>query len=136
MELTGWNDIPDCDSAEFRFEDGPKWLRALALTPFFERYAYPIAINKGLGILWCETVIPVGLAELSAAGWKVKMREKTNRERFIEGSMAALSTQGRHLRRWHFSFTRLGRQRSTRRSVHRANGTIRHMKKKTFPAGW
>ena len=49
--IAGWDDIPIGFGAIFNFDLAPLWLKALSRTPFVERFAYPIALRKGLGTL-------------------------------------------------------------------------------------
>ena len=50
--IHGWNDIPAGYVQEVDFHLAPIWLRALARTTYFERFAYPIAVKKGLVKRW------------------------------------------------------------------------------------
>lgn len=95
MELLGWNLLPDDSAVEFKFEEGPTWLKILALTPYLERFAYPAAVKRGLGILWSNSLGQGKKEALESTGWKIETREKTKEEKFFEGSLAFLtSTQG------------------------------------------
>ncbi len=49
--MEGWNHIPHGYGAIFNFESGPAWLRIWIQIPFVDRFAYPIAVRKGLGTL-------------------------------------------------------------------------------------
>lgn len=135
MNLLGWNVLPDDCAVEFKFEDGPKWLKVLALTPYFDRFAYPTAVKRGLGILWGTTFSQSQKEALESLGWKVQTREKTNEEMFFEGSLALLTPEPKRRQRRHIAFTRWGRQRSSRKYVHKSNGTYSHLKNKTLPSG-
>lgn len=55
-EILGWND-PGCFGfqQEVEFFRAPLWLRILARTFYFERFAYPHAARKGLIIRWANT---------------------------------------------------------------------------------
>ena len=51
-KIHGWNDIPEGYIQEEDFHLAPLWLRALARTIYFEKYAYPMAVKKGLVSRW------------------------------------------------------------------------------------
>jgi hypothetical protein len=135
MNLHGWNDLPDDCVAEFKFEDGPRWIRILALTPYFERFAYPVAVRRGLGILWCNAFDRVETETLESLGWIIEIREKTKEEKFFEGSLGLLTSKPKQRQRRHISFTRWGRERASRNYVHKFNGTYSHLKNRTLPSG-
>lgn len=135
MNLLGWNVLPAGCVVEFKFEDGPRWLEILALIPYFERFAYPIAVKRGLGILWGKAFISSERAVLESLGWILQTREKTNEEKFFEGSLALITTDPKRYQRRHIAFTRWGRQRSSRNYVHKSNGTYSHFKNRTLPSG-
>ena len=113
MELLGWNLLPDDSAVEFKFEEGPTWLKILALTPYFERFAYPAAVKRGLGILWSNSLGQGKKVALESTGWKIETREKTKEEKFFEGSLAFLTSEPKGYQRRHIAFTRWGRQRSS-----------------------
>lgn len=52
MTIRGWNDIPEDYVQEEDFHLGPLWLRILARIKIIERFAYPIAVKKGLVRRW------------------------------------------------------------------------------------
>jgi len=135
MNLSGWNVLPDDCAAEFKFEDGPGWLKILALTPYFERFAYPMAVRRGLGNLWCGILDRVETEALESLGWIIQTREKTKEEKFFEGSLGLLTSEPKRRQRRHITFTRWGRQRSSRNYVHKFNGTYSHFKNRTLPPG-
>lgn len=120
---------------EFKFENGPRWLKLLALTPYFERFAYPRAVKRGLGILWGSTSSQSEREALESLGWILQTREKTKEEKFFEGSLALLTSEPKRRRRRHIAFTRWGRQQSSRNWVHKSNGTYSHVKNRTLPSG-
>ena len=51
-KIHGWNDIPRGYVQEEDFHLAPFWLRVLARIKILERFAYPIAISKGLVKRW------------------------------------------------------------------------------------
>lgn len=135
MNLLGWNVLPGDYAAEFKFEDGPRWLKILALTPYFERFAYPAAVKRGLGIIWSNSNRQSEREALESIGWVVQTREKTKEERFFEGSLALLTSEPKRHPRRHIALTRWGRQRSSRNYVHKTNGTYSQFKNRTLPSG-
>lgn len=135
MNLIGWNVLPDDFVTEFKFEDGPRWLKILAFTPYFERFAYPIAVRRGLGILWSDRVSQSEREALESIGWIVQTREKTKEEKFFEGSLVLLTSEPKRRQRPHIALTRWGRQRSSRNYVHKSNGTYSQFKNRTLPSG-
>jgi len=136
MNLLGWNVLPDDCGAEFKFGDGPRWLKVLALTPYFDRFAYPIAVKRGLGILWSGALNQSERAALESVGWIIQTREKTKEEKFFEGSLALLTSEPKRRQRPHIALTRLGRQRSSRNYVHKSNGTYSNLKNGTLPSSF
>jgi hypothetical protein len=52
ITIRGWNDIPEGFVQEEDFHLGPIWLRFLARIKIVERFAYPIAVKKGLVKRW------------------------------------------------------------------------------------
>ena len=50
--IHGWNDIPIGYVQEEEFHLAPIWLRTLARIKYLEKYAYPIAVKKGLVKRW------------------------------------------------------------------------------------
>ena len=133
MNLLGWNVLPDNCSVEFVFEEGPTWLKALALTPFFDRFAYPTAVKRGLGILWCTALSEVEIQTLESLGWKVQRRDKNIEEKFFEGSFAPLTSNSKHQHFRSISLTRWGRQMAMRKFVHKTNGTYSNLQNGTLP---
>lgn len=135
MNLLGWNVLPNDCAAEFKFDDGPSWLKVLALTPYFDRFAYPIAVRRGLGILWGTTFSQSQREALATSGWILQTREKTKEEMFFEGSLALMTSEPTRRKRRRIAFTRWDRERSSRNYVHKSNGTYSHLKNRTLPSG-
>jgi hypothetical protein len=50
--IRGWNDIPEGYVQEEDFHLAPLWLRTLARIKYFEKFAYPAAVKKGLVRRW------------------------------------------------------------------------------------
>ena len=123
----------------------------LAYTPYFERFAYPIAIKRALAELWPrveESILDQGF-ELE--GWVIHEKPKNDLERWIEGSFARLSQRKNnrlgqflfkngtipigksHAFFWsvlpQITFTRYGAQLKRRRRIHRYNGTYKDYKR-------
>lgn len=135
MRLAAWNDFPNRGEVEIKFENGPNWLKLLARLPYFERFAYPAALRRGLGILWCESLTQYENDDLSMQGWIVHPREKSKEERFTEGSLALLSQGEPKNYRRRIAITRWGRKRASQIFVHKSNGTYSYLKRGTFPPG-
>jgi len=51
MRLEGWNSIPEGYSASFDTQAAPQWLRIWFRTPLVDRFAYPIMVRRGYGVL-------------------------------------------------------------------------------------
>ena len=51
-KIRGWNDIPDGYVQEEDLFLAPIWLRFIARIKYLERFAYPIAVKKGLVKRW------------------------------------------------------------------------------------
>ena len=51
MRLEGWNHVPHGYGATFDIGGAPWWLRAWFRTPFVDRFAYPVLVDRGLGWL-------------------------------------------------------------------------------------
>ena len=144
MFLPGWSESFGNFQEEIRFEVAPLWLRALSRTIYFERFAYPIALKRGLGFLW-----PIGATPTfetpPSPHWKIMNSVKVEEDLFFEGSLARL-THGRTPRRRRvnklveffshgrfelkegFGLTRAGRTLKLRNSVHSENGTMQPYK--------
>jgi len=141
MHLPGWSETFEDFEEEIRFELAPLWLRTLSRTIYFERFAYPIALKKGLGLLWPRKDVCDFKAEVSPY-WKVMTTQKSTEDRIFEGSLAVLTSRflpkrrrinelvillsrGRFEIAEGFALTRAGRLRAIRGEVHRENGTQR-----------
>jgi len=151
MTLKPWSEIPADFYPEFNFHRGPLWLRVLARTPVLDRYAYPIAMKKGLCDLW-PTNEQASLDDDFARGnWIIKDHPKNRLDRWFEGSVALLG-QGEknpvtqflyrdrkiqfgetHAIFWsvipRITFTRYGAILKRRHAIHRFNGTYKDYKK-------
>ena len=145
MKFRGWDDPPSDFQCEFYFHRGPKWLLLLSHIPYFERYAYPIAIELGLAEAWPREVGIKLQPSFDSKGWIIHESPKNDFERWIEGSMGFLSHKKKysltrflltqrtiHITKslvifWHvfprFSFTRYGKHLKFQRDIHRLNGT-------------
>jgi hypothetical protein len=51
VRLEGWNHIPEGYGARFDARSAPGWLRLLFHTPFVDRFAYPLLVQRGHGYL-------------------------------------------------------------------------------------
>ena len=137
MKLKGWNEIPDGFDLEIVFDCGPKWLEILALTPFFERFAYPIGVNKGFIYLRVSDEFKSDSSR-AIPGWEIKVNPKSIQEKFLEGSLAFLSSSGSQFKDSkkgapRLFLTRWGHVKSIRKRVHKRNGTYSYYKTRTFP---
>ena len=133
MELIGWNVVPDECVAEVHFELAPKWIQILALTPCFERFAYPIAVRRGFGTLWIDSSSKFERDFVRQLGWKIREDSKTDLEKFLDGSLSFLSEREPYRRVPIFSLSQWGRQRARIRQVHKMNGTYESYKNGVFP---
>lgn len=144
-------EVPIGFSAEFSFDRGPAWLRILAQTPFFDRYAYSIAMRRGFAELWPDFKDSKLDEDFEIEGWVIHKKPKNDLERWIEGSFALLG-QGKKNRLIQFlyknrsipigrshalfwsvlpqiTFTHYGAQLKRRHRIHRYNGTYKDYKK-------
>lgn len=72
--LEGWNHVPAGFAAEFELVGAPWWLRAWFVTPFVDRFAYPVIVRRGHGRLIAHPgVAPSSHVEAEAlrAGWRI-----------------------------------------------------------------
>ena len=151
MKFKGWDDSPSDFQCEFNFHRGPKWLLLLSHIPYFERYAYPKAIELGLAEAWPREV-GVNLEQsFDSNGWIIHDSPKDDFERWVEGSLAFLTQKkkssltrflltrrtihitGNLVIFWHvlprFSLTRYGSHIKFQRDIHRLNGTYKDYKR-------
>jgi hypothetical protein len=73
VQLEGWNHIPDGFGAQFVLEAAPWWLRTWFRAPFVDRFAYPILVRRGCGILTRHPSVVVDedvVASARTAGWR------------------------------------------------------------------
>jgi hypothetical protein len=138
MKLKGWNEVPDGPNLEISFDLGPKWLEILALTPWLERIAYPIAVAKGIVYL---RVPENSNFEFDSRlnGWELKTNPKSVQEKFLEGSLAFfVVSQNEELAKSkdmpRIALTRWGRIKARRIWLHKRNGTYNFYVSKTYPA--
>jgi hypothetical protein len=129
MSLVGWDDASLNSVTEIDFKSSPFWVRLLALTPVIEKYAYPVAVRRGFGTIWISKESEIDVDFLLAQGWQVKFGEPNDRQRFLSGSLAALSIETKPIRKPKIKFTRLGSELAWRKAIHRANGTPRKLQK-------
>ena len=151
MKIRGWNDLPSDFQCDFNFHNGPKWLLLLSHIPYFEKYAYPKAIELGLAEAWPREFGIKLDSSFNREGWLIHDSPKNDFERWVEGSMAFLTKKRKYsasdflLRRrtiritnkiiifWHvvprFSFTRYGSHLKFQRDIHRQNGSYKEYKR-------
>lgn len=133
MSITGWDDAPSDAIIKINFHNSSLWLRALARVPFFERYAYPVAVKKGLGTIWFQEISESNFEVFLKAGWKVKCGIPSDHEFFLQGSKAFLTQSPRSFKRPKIAITRLGRELAWAKAIHRANGTEKYLSNKCSP---
>jgi hypothetical protein len=107
MSLVGWDDASLDSLTEIDFKSSPFWVRLLALTPVFEKYAYPIAVRRGFGTIWIPKDSAADLSIFLVQGWQVKVGEPDDRDRFLSGSLATLSIISKPIRKPKVKFTRV-----------------------------
>jgi hypothetical protein len=133
MSLIGWDDASLNLVTEIDFKSSPFWVRLLALTPFVEKYAYPVAVRRGFGTIWISKDSGVDIDIFLAQGWLVKSGEPDDNDRFLSGSLARLSIDAKPIRKPKVKFTRFGRELAWRKAVHKANGTLNYLEKESSP---
>ncbi len=73
MGLEGWSEVPEGYAASFEWKHAPTWLRILGSLPYADRFAFPVMVKKGLGVL---TPHPGEEARdptsVRARGWRVE----------------------------------------------------------------
>ena len=135
----GFNSAPEGFHAEVIFEEASLLLRIQSRIIYLERYSYPKAISKGLGILWPDIPDSSKPPAYPLGQWKVINRNQTDRERWQRGSLAYLSTTRSSvisikLRQkiamnpflsilGFMHLTRRGLELKLRKQTHKANGT-------------
>ena len=73
MKLTGWNDIPRGYGASFETKAAPLWLRVLYATPFVDRFAYPLLVRRGLGVLTPHPGASMADRDEVTGGWRIEV---------------------------------------------------------------
>ncbi|MGI8723425.1 MAG: hypothetical protein ACR2JG_14530 [Geodermatophilaceae bacterium] len=76
MTLEGWSHVPEGYGAAFAVGKASWWLRIWFRTPFFDRYAYPMLVARGLGVLRPHP----GLSAKTSAWWAQVGGSRPNRE--------------------------------------------------------
>jgi hypothetical protein len=74
MRLEGWNHIPLGYVASFELDTAPRWLRVWFHIPFLDRFAYPIAVRRGFGVLDPDPGWSPGEREHVPEGWRLSGR--------------------------------------------------------------
>ncbi len=72
MRLEGWNHIPEGYGADFEVAAAPLWLRVLFRTPFLDRFAHPLLVQRGHGFLVPHPTEPPEGRGVVADGWKLR----------------------------------------------------------------
>lgn len=133
MPIIGWDDAPSDAITNIDFSASSLWLRALARVPFFERYAYPIAVKKGFATIWFPKISDEIFDQLQNRGWKVICGLPSDHELFLQGSKAFLTQTPNTFRKPSFALTRLGKEQAWTKAIHKANGTQNYLRLKTSP---
>ena len=126
MSVLGWNDIPEEAFAKFDFWKCPIWIRTLARVPIIEIFAYPLIVKMGFATIWIPKSCTFDSESFESKGWNVRVGEPDAAERFLDGSVAKLSTKAIPIRPPRITFTRWGRELAWQKSVHVANGTQKY----------
>ena len=133
MPIVGWDDTPTDAITRFDFHTSSLWLRALSRVPYFERYAYPLAVKKGLGTIWFPLDSEFEVENYLNLGWNVKQGVPTDHELFLFGAKALLTDNAKPFRKPRLAFTRQGRELSWSKAIHTANGTRNLLQRGTSP---
>jgi len=72
VRLEGWNRIPQGYGATFDVAAAPWWLRAWFRTPFVDRFAYPVMVERGYGWLCAHPGTTEAEREPVTGGWRVR----------------------------------------------------------------
>ena len=151
MSKRVWSHALNNFSTEYNFHRGPYWLRVLARLPVLDRFAYPIAVEKGLGEIWPAIEGSQLPDDFERGNWIIHEAPKDDFERWVEGSLAFLTQKkkssltrflltrrtihitGNLVIFWHvlprFSLTRYGSHIKFQRDIHRLNGTYKDYKR-------
>jgi hypothetical protein len=135
MSIIGWDDTPSCAITKFDFQKSSLWLRILARVPFFERFAYPVAVKRGLGSIWFPEVSEITYEYFLSLGWRVHQGSPSDLELFLQGSKARLTENPLPFQRPRIAITRLGKELAWTKAIHRANGSLDNLKIGTSPFG-
>jgi len=68
----GWSEIPYGYGATFEVSHAPVWLRALYRLPFVDRFAYPLLVARGYGVLRAHLDLPTDALGPVTGGWRVE----------------------------------------------------------------
>ena len=90
-----------------------------------EIFAYPLIVKKGFATIWIPKSCTFETGRFESKGWNVRLGEPDDAERFLDGSVAKLSTKAIPIRPPRITFTRWGRELAWQKSVHVANGTLK-----------
>lgn len=72
MKISGWNDIPEGYGLTVNRAAAPVWLRILLVTPFIDRFAYPVMIRRHIAYLAPHPGWPRERLGAVPHGWLVK----------------------------------------------------------------
>ena len=69
--LEGWNHVPRGYGASFELVSAPRWLRIWFRTPVLDRFAYPVAVHRGYGVLHPDPGWAPDEREQVPEGWRM-----------------------------------------------------------------
>jgi hypothetical protein len=72
LQLDGWNYIPSGYGMTVDTEGAPGWLRAWLRVPYLDRFAYPVAVRRGIFYLTPAPEWPESEREPVPPGWRVE----------------------------------------------------------------
>lgn len=68
----GWSEIPEGYGATFEVSRAPMWLRILHGLPFVDRFAYPLLVARGYGMLRAHPGLLTDALGPVTGGWRVE----------------------------------------------------------------
>ena len=71
MRLEGWNHVPQGYGARFTLDSAPLLLRLWFRIPVLDRFAYPVAVRRGYGVLDPHPAWPPDKREAVPDGWRL-----------------------------------------------------------------
>lgn len=71
VSLEGWSKIPEGYGASFEVNKAPWWLKLWFHTPFIDRYAYPLLVQRGHGVLRAHPGVSAAALGPVSSGWRI-----------------------------------------------------------------